>query len=985
MGKGFYISKQLAIAAALLAATALATTVALSILYTKEKIKKSPQLNVEKTLHVSPTSPPSNNPWDKYRLPDTLKPQFYNITLWPRLTMDAQGMYTFSGESGVTFTCEKETDLIIIHCHKLNLTLFDGHHAKLLGIQGATAPAIKKTWFQLETQYLVLQLKGTLKPNKVYWLHTKFRGELADDLEGFYRSEYEDDGVKKVVAITQMQATYARKAFPCFDEPAMKAIFHITLIHEPGTVALSNSREIGTEYLKMEGTDVIRTRFEPTKKMSTYLVAFVVSDFAFVDKQNEKKDLMVRIWARPKAIKEGQGDYALSVTQPILEFFEKYYNTIYPLSKSDQIALPDFSAGAMENWGLITYRETALLYDSKTSANGNKQRIVIVVSHELAHMWFGNLVTLKWWNDLWLNEGFASYVEYLGADYAEPTWNIKDQIILYDIYRAFAVDSLVSSHPLSCKEEEVNKPAEISQMFNTISYSKGAAVLRMLSEFLTEPVFVKGLSTYLNNFAFGNSVYSDLWDHLQKAVDKSPQLKLPHSVHDIMNRWILQMGFPVVTVDTRTGNVSQKHFLLEPNAVVERASEFNYEWFIPIKWMKRGVQQDQFWLLQKAVVHKPMKVSRGEWVLANVNVSGYYRVNYDPENWERLLGQLSSNHQVIPVINRAQVLDDAFNLARASIINITLALRTTKYLSLEREYIPWEVALRNLDSLFLMFDRSEVYGPMQAYLRKQVKPLFDYFATVTDNWTTVPQGHNDQFTQIIALSLACKTGVQSCRDLTRTWFRQWMEDPDNNKIHPNLRSTVYCYAIASGGVEEWEFGWRMLKKATVAAEAVKLRSALSCTKEPWLLNRFLEYTLDPAKIRKQDATSTIGYIAGNVVGQPLAWNFVRARWEYLFKVYGAGSFAFSSLISDITSRFCTPFELSQLKQFQTDNAGVGFGSGTQALQQAIEKTTAKIKWLDENKQQVLQWFTSQSAHLCKRRMTSLSASYSTFEGSGSLW
>lgn len=961
MGKGFYISKYLAIAAILLAAAALATIVALSIVYSKEKAKKSLQVSDGPTSRMPPTTPLSNEPWDKYRLPQTLKPQSYNITLWPRLSMDANGMYVFTGSSGVTFTCEKETDLILIHCHKLNLTLFDGRHAKLTGMQGATAPAIKKTWFQLETQYLVVQLKGRLKPGKAYWLYTEFRGELADDLQGFYRSEYEEDGVKKVVAITQMQATYARKAFPCFDEPAMKAVFHITLIHEPGTVALSNSRDVDTENLQMDGIDVIRTIFEPTKSMSTYLVAFVVSDFTYTSKKTDSKDVMVRIWARKKAIGEGQGDYALSITQPILKFFEKYYSTNYPLSKSDQIALPDFNAGAMENWGLVTYRETALLYDPKTSANGNKQRIVIVVSHELAHMWFGNLVTLKWWNDLWLNEGFASYVEYLGADYAEPTWNIKDQIILYDIYRAFAVDSLVSSHPLSCKEEEVNKPAEISQMFNTISYSKGAAVLRMLSEFLTEPIFAKGLSTYLNQFAYGNSVYSDLWDHLQKAVEKTSHLKLPRRVHDIMNRWILQMGFPVVTIDTQTGNVSQKHFLLEPNSVVERPSEFNYEWFIPIKWMKKGVEQDQLWLLQKSAVHKPMKVSRGDWVLANTNVSGYYRVNYDPENWERLLKQLNSNHQVIPLINRAQILDDAFNLARASIINITLALRTTKYLSLEREYIPWEAALRSLNSLFLLFDRSEVYGPMQAYLRKQVKPLFDYFASVTENWATVPPGHNDQFSQIIALSLACKTGVQGCRELTKTWFRQWMQDPDDNEIHPNLRSTVYCYAIATGGVEEWDFTWKMFKKATVAAEAVKLRAALSCTREPWLLNRFLDYTLDPNKIRKQDATSTIGAIASNVVGQPLAWNFVRARWEYLFNEYGAGSFSFSNLISDITSRFCTTFELNQLKQFQMDNADVGFGSGTQALHQAEEKTKAKIKWLKENKEQVLQWFISQSA------------------------
>ncbi|XP_051948018.1 aminopeptidase Ey-like isoform X1 [Xyrauchen texanus] len=959
MGKGYYISKHVASAAMALAAIALVTIIALSIVYNREKAKNAATFYDITTSSVPPTPKTSNEPWDKYRLPDTLSPQYYNVTLWPRLVMDASGMYIFTGNSGVMFTCMTKTDLILIHSNKLNLTLFKGNHAKLLGLGGVTAPAIKKSWFQTTTHYLVIQLEEKLKPGKQYWLYTEFRGELADDLEGFYRSEYMEDDTKKIIAITQMQATYARKAFPCFDEPGMKAVFHITLIHDIGTVALSNSQEIKTENVTIDGTTVTRTIFEPTKRMSTYLVAFFVSDFTYIH-DADNKGVLVRIWARKKAISEGQGNYALTITQSILEFFEKYYNTSYPLSKSDQIALPDFKSGAMENWGLVTYRETALLYDPKTSANGNKQRIVTVVSHELAHMWFGNLVTLKWWNDLWLNEGFASYVEYLGANHAEPTWNIKDQIILYDLQRAFSVDSLASSHPLSRKEEEVNTPSEISEMFNTISYSKGAAVLRMLSEFLTETVFAKGLSSYLKQFAFGSSVHSDLWDHLQKAVDQTPEVKLPFSVHDIMNRWILQMGFPVVTIDTQTGNVSQKHFLFEPEAVVDRKSEFNYEWFVPITWMKKDRVLDQLWLQQKSAIHKPMKVSKNEWVLANLQVSGYFRVNYDLGNWERLLMQLESNHQMIPVLNRAQILDDAFNLARASIINITLALRTTKYLLHEREYIPWEAALRNLNYFFQLFDRSEVYGAMHAYLKKQVKPLFENFRAITSNWTTVPSGHTDQFTQIIALSLACRTGVEGCRDLTKSWFRRWMQNPDSNTIHPNLRSTVYCNAIAAGSAEEWNFGWQMFQKATIAAEAVKLRSALACTELPWLLNRYLEYTINPEKIRKQDATSTIGYIASNVVGQPLAWDFVRANWDYIFKVYGTGSFTFSRLISDITNRFSTPFELNQLKRFQIDYAETGFGSGTQALQQAIEKTTAKIKWLAENKEPVLQWFISES-------------------------
>ncbi|XP_054475304.1 aminopeptidase N-like [Anoplopoma fimbria] len=964
MGKVYYISKNVGLGMLVLAATALTTIIALSIAYNKERAKNRDKPGdgaTDSTGVPTPFTTPftPKEPWDHYRLPNSLVPVSYNVTLWPRLKPQADGMYVFTGQSAVVFRCVKETDLIIIHSNKLNLTSFNGHQAMLNGMGEATAPAIQMSWFVVKTEFLVLQLRSRLAVGASYVLYTEFQGELADDLEGFYRSEYTEDGVRKVVATSQMQATYARKTFPCFDEPAMKAVFNVTIIHDQDTVALSNGMEIGTTDSVIGGVPVRVTTFEPTEKMSTYLLAFIVSDFVNI-KSTQINNLLIRIWARRKAIEYRQGDYALNVTGPILQFYEHYYNATYPLSKSDQIALPDFNAGAMENWGLVTYRETALLFDPIMSSTGNKERITTVISHELAHMWFGNLVTLQWWNDLWLNEGFASYVEYLGADHAEPTWSIKDEIILFEVHKVFAVDALVSSHPLSRREEEVNTPAQISEMFNTISYSKGAAVLRMLSEFLTEPVFAKGLSSYLNTFAFGNTVYTDLWDHLQQAVENTPGMHIPHTVHDIMNRWTLQMGFPVVTIDTRKGIITQKHFLLDPDSVVERPSQFNYTWFVPIKWMKTGVEQQQYWLLQETDANSLMRVSGEDWLLANTNVTGYFRVNYDLDNWNRLLSLLNTNHQALSIINRAQIIDDAFNLARAKIINTTLALRTTKYLSKERDYIPWESALRNLNYYILMFDRTEVYGALQSYLKKQIQPLFEHFKTITANWTKVPTGHTDQYNQINAIGIACSMGVQDCRELIKSWYRQWMENPDHNPIHPNLKGTVYCNAIAFGGVEEWDFAWRMFKNATLASEASRLRSAMACTKAPWLLNRYLEYTLDPTKIRKQDATSTIQYVARNIVGMPLAWNFVRARWSYIFKQYGRGSFSFSGLISGITRRLTTEFELQELKKFKEDNLHGGFGSATLALEQAIEKTTANIKWVKENKVHVLEWFNDES-------------------------
>uniref|UniRef100_A0AAQ5ZPZ8 Aminopeptidase n=1 Tax=Amphiprion ocellaris TaxID=80972 RepID=A0AAQ5ZPZ8_AMPOC len=863
-------------------------------------------------------------PWDSYRLPTDLVPKFYNITLWPRLSRHPDtGLYIFTGHSTVQFECVKETNLILIHSNKLNYTKLDeAHIVRLTASGGASAPIIKSTWLQPKTQYLVIELNGKLSQGQTYQLYAEFTGELADDLAGFYRSEYEEDGVRKIVATSQMHPTHARKTFPCFDEPAMKAVFHMTLIHPPGTVALSNGMETG--------------QFPFT---SENICSYIIDRRGFFRVQ-------IRIWARRKAIEQGQGDYALNVTGPVLDFFQSYYNISYPLSKSDQIALPDFYFGAMENWGLVTYRETNLLYDPATSSNSNKETTATIIAHELAHMWFGNLVTLRWWNEVWLNEGFASYVAYLGADYAEPTWNVKDLIVLDDVHRVFAVDALTSSHPLTSKEDSIVLPEQITEQFDTISYSKGAAVLRMLSDFLSETIFVQGLSRlFLKIF-------------LQAVTDND--VLLPRPVQDIMNPWVLQMGFPVVTVDTASGKVSQQHFLLDPESNVTVDSPYKYEWPVPVRWMKAGeVQTDIWWLLEKEAVNPGMR-SGASWVLANINVTGFYRVNYDLGNWERLFTQLSTDHQVIPVINRAQLVDDAFNLARAQLVSTTLALRTTSYLSLEMDFMPWQSALDNLNYYYLMLDRTEVYQPMQDYLKKQVTPLFMHFKNLTSDWTHVPEGHTDQYNQVNAVRTACRTGLTECQNLTSTWFRQWMENPQHNTIHPNLRSVVYCSAMAAGGEAEWEFGWIQFKEASLASEASKLMSALSCTSDTQLLQRYLSFTLNSTLIRKQDATSVITSVAANRAGQSLAWSFVRDRWEYMFTQYGVGSFSFASMITGVTARFSTSDELQQLEEFVEQNGAAGFGSASLAVDQALERTRANIKWLQQNQQEVLDWFSSQT-------------------------
>uniref|UniRef100_A0A452TQV4 Aminopeptidase n=1 Tax=Ursus maritimus TaxID=29073 RepID=A0A452TQV4_URSMA len=915
MAKGFYISKPLGILVIILGVAAMCTIIALSVVYAQEKNKNTGSSTESPTATATTTAATTldqSKPWNRYRLPKTLIPSSYNVTLRPNLTPNSEGLYIFSGNSTVRFRCNESTNVIIIHSKSLNYTNIEGQRVALRGVGGSQAPAIDSTELVELTEYLVVHLREPLQVNSEYEMDSEFQGELADDLVGFYRSEYVENDVKKVLATTQMQATGARKSFPCFDEPAMKATFNITLIHPTNLVALSNMLPRGPTVPVTGDPNWSITEFETTPIMSTYLLAYIVSEFKNVETR-APSGILIRIWARPGAIDEGHGSYALNVTGPILDFFSAHYDTPYPLNKSDQVALPDFSAGAMENWGLVTYRENALLYDLQSSSTGNQERVVTVIAHELAHQWFGNLVTLEWWNDLWLNEGFASYVEYLGADYAEPTWNLKDLIVLNDVYSVMAIDALVSSHPLSSPADEVNTPAQISEVFDSISYSKGASVLRMLSSFLTEDLFKKGVAVSTLGRPWGVGFPQHL-------------LCVPEPLTTAGGQWekLGSSSFALTVAWTEAGQGSACGLLSSPTQL----------------WSLSTVQNDLF------------KTTNNEWLLLNLNVTGYYLVNYDEDNWRRIQTQLQTDLSVGV---------SCLFVPSAQKVPVTLALNSTLFLIGEREYMPWEAALSSLSYFRLMFDRSEVYGPMTNYLRKQVTPLFDYFETITKNWTEHPQTLMEQYSEINAVSTACTYGVPRCKQLVSTLFAEWKKDPQNNPIYPNLRSTIYCNAVAQGGEEEWNFVWEQFRNATLVNEADKLRAALACSNQVWILNRYLSYTLNPDLIRKQDVASTLNSIASNVVGQSLVWDFVQSNWKKLFEDYGTGSFSFSNLIRAATQRFSTEFELQQLEQFKNNNMDVGFGSATRALEQILEKTKANIKWVNENKEVVLTWFTENSS------------------------
>ncbi|KAL1256812.1 hypothetical protein QQF64_012357 [Cirrhinus molitorella] len=940
MAKGCGMSKAVAIGIGVLTVSSVCGLVMMAVMY-KIQIDKYPPRDppIPTKPPVLPTGLPPN-----LRLPDNVIPESYKVFLQPYLYPAITNNYTnqsfaFTGNSTVRIKCMTDSKTIFLHVLDLNVTTVEVRKSD----SNEKLSLSEYRIHQNESNFLEIQLKDKMSGNETYYdVFTKFEGELHNDLTGFYMSQYtekvkDDEDQERFLATSLMKPTDARKVFPCFDEPALKAMFEITIIHRPDTNALSNTiGDPGTT--EINGEEWIVTTFPKTPAMSTYLLAFTVSDFTFTQKSSGIK---INVHARREAILAGYAEYALDVTEKILNHYQTIFELKHSVEKIDQIALPDISVGAMENWGLIAYQESGLLIDKATASTFDEEKVVTLIAHELAHLWFGNIVTMRWWNDLWLNEGFATFMSYFGVE--ADGWDLRDLIVLREIQTAFQADSFNSSQPLSMQENDIQTSSEIVGLFDDITHRKGAAVLRMLATFIgNENAFMKGIKAYLFKFQYQNAVHKDLWECLQQETTKD--------VEAFMSTWTETVGYPVVTIITQTGETTQEQFLLK------QAWGHGIAWQVDIRYLASSdfvVKQDV--LKVNGPVRRPhFEIEdKDEWLLANVNCTGFFRVNYDEENWNKLRMQLERNHHVIPLINRGQLIDDAFNLARAHRLNVTTALGLTKYLINDTEYFPWESALKNLDHLVLMFDRSEVYGPIMKYLRKQITILYEHFEEYTKNGT-IPKKLTDQYNQVNAISVACSNGLSSCITMASSLFKDYRNGTNN--IHPNLRSAIYCSAIASGDDDDWEFAWNEYQRATAPAEKDKLRYALSCTKEIWLLNRYLQYTLDPSKIRKTDMVSTINYIAKNVAGQPLAWDFVRGHWSYITQEYGAGVISLGSLLDAVTKRFSTDVELEEVRQLQREQDENNQGLAAQALEQVIERTEANIEWVKENKLLVKEWF-----------------------------
>ncbi|XP_050965784.1 leucyl-cystinyl aminopeptidase isoform X2 [Labeo rohita] len=845
-------------------------------------------------------------PWTELRLPSSVHPVHYNISLYPNLTL-----MTFQGSVSILVEVLHETKNIVLHSSDMSITkaTFEGEEVHVLEY---------KPW-----QQIAIKLKDVYKKGQ-YVLNINYKANLSNSYDGFYNSSYVDtNGTKRVLAATQFEPLAARKAFPCFDEPAFKSTFTIKMTREPMYISLSNMPKVKTTDLK---NGLQEDEFEKSVKMSTYLVAFIVAEFVGVS--NNVSKTMVSVYAVPD--KKDQVQYALDTACKLLDFYNMFFENDYPLRKLDLVAIPDFLAGAMENWGLITFRETTLLVGSNSSSI-DKQLVTSVIAHELAHQWFGNLVTMRWWNDLWLNEGFATYMQYMSIETVFPDLDI-DTEFLNVRFKAQGKDALNSSHPVSTV---VSTPEQVEEMFDSVSYEKGASILLMLNATLSNGEFRKGVIEYLQKYNLSNTESEDLWNSLSQVSKQNL------SVSEMMNTWTVHKGFPLVTVK-RSGNkvtLTQEHFLL--NAENSTGDSL---WHIPLTYVNDSCSllsscKQVFHLKDKTATLKlPSQV---KWLKFNFRSDGFYIVHYDEEGWSDLIVALNEDVNVLSSKDRAALINNIFALSRAGKVSFKQVLNLMDYIKNETATAPLTEALFQLGQIYRLLDkRSELN-----LASRMVSYIDDHFGSLMENqsWDLETSVSNMTLRSAL-LEMACSLDISNCTVNAKRLFDQWLTSNKTShfRIPSDLMRTVF--KVAAQTDEGWSKLLYTYKHSINDPEKRKTLEALASTQDVRKIIWILQKSLDGSEIQTQEFPLVINTICKNFAGYLYAWDFVKENWDQITQKFPVGSFAIQSIIMSATSQFSTKTHLMEAQNFFSSLGTKG--SQMRIVQEAIETIKLNMRWMD---------------------------------------
>jgi puromycin-sensitive aminopeptidase len=827
------------------------------------------------------------SPGNPFRLPKTVLPERYEIRLEPDLER-----FTFAGEETVFVTIREPAREIVLNAAELEI-----HQVSIQYGQGVVLKG--EATLDPTTERARLTFPETLAPG-AWRLVLTFTGVLNDKLHGFYRSTYND----KILAVTQFEATDARRAFPCWDEPEFKAVFQVTLVVPAHLQAISNTPIVGEQAIAGAGRKAVT--FAATIKMSTYLVALIVGELEATEPVRVGATPL-RIWTVPG--KTPLARFAQEIAAFSLAFFEEYYGLPYPGGKLDLLAIPDFAAGAMENLGAITFRETALLVDARAASHVELERVADVVAHEIAHMWFGDLVTMVWWNGIWLNEAFATFMEMLAVDAWKPAW---ERWVTFGVSRAaaLALDGLRSTRPI---EFAVEAPKDADAMFDLLTYEKGASVLRMLEQYLGPERFREGVRRYLSEHEYANAETTDLWQALGAAVNKP--------IPDMMDGWIFRGGYPIVTASVdesrRSLVLSQSRFVYLTDGAAD--SEL---WQIPIA-LRVGVRGGAVikTLLLAGAEERLDLPGPVEWVLVNAGGHGFYRVRYAPE----LLRKLTRRLPHLMPIDRFNLINDAWAETVAGLLPLRDYLDLTTQFRGETDRNVWSALIGSFAYVNRVIP-PDLRPKWEALVRDRLSPAVERLGFT-------PEPEEGELVRQLRADLVRAIGTLGNDPEVQAEARKLYQHSheEASAVDPNLLPALIAIRAHAGGESEYAEFVEKFRTARTPQEEQRYLYALAGFRLQELLSRTLEKTIN-GEVRTQDAPFLARALLTSVYAREAAWTFVRANWQTLERQFPAKN-GMRRMCEGITA-LATPELEADVREFFTSRQ---ITLGGKTLEQYLEQ------------------------------------------------
>ena len=755
------------------------------------------------------------------RLYQYFKPNHYQLSL----SLD-QNNHTFHGVIAIEGHYNTEFGIVKLHSKELNI--------ESVNINGKQA---EYTLNAVDDEVIITPVEPQVA-NIIITIG--FSGAITETMHGIYTSKYFHLGKEHELIATQFESHHAREAFPCVDEPEAKAIFDVTLTTKSGVTVLGN---MPVKRQRVESNQLV-TVFDTTPLMSSYLLAFVSGD---LHKKSMKTDsgVEVNVWAT-LAQPAVSLDFALDHAVKTIEFFDRYFDTPYPLPKSDHVAIPDFTSGAMENWGLITYRETTLLADPATTTVSSKQSISTVISHELSHMWFGNLVTMKWWNDLWLNESFATLMEYVAVDAIHPEWNIWLDFAANESVMALRRDAMTGVQSVRV---DVNHPGEISSLFDgAIVYAKGARLINMLRSYIGHEVFRDGIRSYFKSFAYQNTEAVDLWNELSRISEKD--------IASFMDPWLTKPGYPLITIGDQT--VSQQRFFIGLH------DDDSTSWPIPLE-----PSTGEPILLTES----KLNIAIDKDTYLNHNNSAHFITSYDQERFDGLCSRIET--QELPTIVRLLLLNEQLLLARSGVISSSRLVSLLTYYANEDNDIIWQSVARIISALkqFVEHDQSAETA-LKALSYRIVKTLYQSLGWHAKD----DEPESDKKLRETVLALATYSDEPVVINAIDEIYHSSSIDMIDPEIRPLILSSV---AKRSEGLEIIKSLFEQHNSTHSADFQSDIQAGLTSVRNRDQIDYVLSQLTDTATVRPQDLASWFVYIIRNRYARSSAWQWLKDSWPWI--------------------------------------------------------------------------------------------------------